>query len=154
SMTKPQVMRAAERMALRYLEATIRDPELRAKLTPSFRFGCKRILLSNEYLPALAQPNVEVITEGVREVLPHAIVTNDGAEHAADTIIFGTGFRITDLPFADHVRGKDGRTLNETWAGSPQAHLGTTVAGFPNLFLLLGPNSGLGHTSVVLMIES
>jgi cation diffusion facilitator CzcD-associated flavoprotein CzcO len=87
-------------------------------------------------------------------VRPHAIVTADGTEHPVDTIVFGTGFHVTDMPIAHRVRGRDGRTLDETWAGSPQAHLGTTVTGFPNLFLLLGPNTGLGHNSVVFMIEA
>lgn len=150
----PQLMSWVERLALRYLEASVPDPELRKKLTPDFRIGCKRILLSRDYLPSLTQPNVRVVTEGIREVRPHSIVTADGVEHEVDAIIFGTGFKVTDMPFADLVYGRDGRSLNETWGGSPQAHLGTTVAGYPNLFLLLGPNTGLGHTSVVLMIEA
>ena len=154
AFTNANVARAAERQALRYLKQCVSDPVLRKKLTPDFRFGCKRILISNEYLQSLTQPNVDVITDGIREVRARSIVTADGEEHPADTIIFGTGFRITDMPFADRVRGRDGRTLNETWEGSPKAHLGTTVNGFPNMFLLLGPNSGLGHTSVVLMIEA
>jgi cation diffusion facilitator CzcD-associated flavoprotein CzcO len=150
----PRIMRLVERLAVRYLEQCIADPELRAKVRPSFRMGCKRILLSNEYLPALAKENVEVITNPIREVRARSVVTEDGAEHPVDTIIFGTGFRVTEMPFADRIRGREGRTLSETWQGSPAAHWGTTVSGFPNLFLLLGPNTGLGHTSVVLMIES
>jgi cation diffusion facilitator CzcD-associated flavoprotein CzcO len=150
----PRLMRLVEAFALRYLKQCIADPDLRAKLTPSFRMGCKRILLSNEYLPALAQENVAVITEPIREVRARSIVTGDGAEHPVDTIICGTGFRVTEMPFADRIHGRDGRSLAETWQGSPAAHWGTTVSGFPNLFLLLGPNTGLGHTSVVLMIES
>jgi cation diffusion facilitator CzcD-associated flavoprotein CzcO len=150
----PQLMGWVERLALNYLERTVADPELRKKLTPNFRIGCKRILLSRDYLPSLTRPNVSVVTEGIREVRPHSIVTADGVEHEVDAIIFGTGFKVTDMPFADVVYGRDGRSLNETWGGSPQAHLGTAVAGYPNLFLLLGPNTGLGHTSVVLMIEA
>ncbi len=146
--------RFAERRALRYLERTIADPVLCAKLTPRYRIGCKRILLTDEYLPALARPNVEVVTEGIREITERGIVTSDGAEHEADVIVFGTGFRVTDQPVAHLVRGRLGRTLAETWKGSPRAHLGTSVSGFPNLFLLLGPNTGLGHSSVVLMIEA
>lgn len=132
----------------------VADPELRRKLTPDYAPGCKRILISNDYLPALAQPNVEVVTDGIAEVRAHSIVTTDGAEREVDTIIFGTGFHVTDFPMAHRLRGRDGRTLAETWDGSGQAHRGTTVAGFPNLFLLLGPNTGLGHTSVVLMAEA
>jgi cation diffusion facilitator CzcD-associated flavoprotein CzcO len=150
----PRLMRLVEAFAVRYLKQCVADEDLRAKLTPSFRMGCKRILISNEYLPALARENVEVITESIREVRPRGIVTEDGTEHPADTIICGTGFRVTEMPFADRIRGRNGRTLAETWRGSPAAHWGTTVSGFPNLFLLLGPNTGLGHTSVVLMIES
>ncbi|HMJ53047.1 MAG TPA: NAD(P)/FAD-dependent oxidoreductase [Polyangiaceae bacterium] len=150
----PRLMRLVEAFAVRYLKQCIADPALRAKVTPSFRMGCKRILISNEYLPALAKENVEVITESIREVRARSIVTSDGIEHAVDTIICGTGFKVTEMPFSDRIRGRSGRTLAETWQGSPAAHWGTTVAGFPNLFLLLGPNTGLGHTSVVLMIES
>jgi cation diffusion facilitator CzcD-associated flavoprotein CzcO len=150
----PRLMRLVEAFAVRYLKQCIADPNLRAKLTPSFRMGCKRVLISNEYFPALAKENVEVVTEPIREVRARSVVTEDGVEHPADTIICGTGFRVTEMPFADRIRGQSGRTLAETWRGSPAAHWGTTVSGFPNLFLLLGPNTGLGHTSVVLMIES
>jgi cation diffusion facilitator CzcD-associated flavoprotein CzcO len=144
----------AQRMARRHLERQVTDPALRAKLTPQYRVGCKRILLSNDWYPALAQPNVGVVSSGVREVRGHAVVAADGSEHAVDTIIFGTGFHVTDMPIGDRVRGRDGASLTEVWQGSPQAYLGTTVAGFPNFFMLLGPNTGLGHTSVVLMVES
>jgi cation diffusion facilitator CzcD-associated flavoprotein CzcO len=130
------------------------DPVLRRKLTPTFVMGCKRVLISNDYLPALSQSHVEVVTEGIREVRPEGVVTTDGALHEVDTIILGTGFRVTDAPLARHVTGIGGRTLAQAWAPSMTAHRGTTVAGFPNLFVLLGPNTGLGHTSVVLMIES
>jgi cation diffusion facilitator CzcD-associated flavoprotein CzcO len=148
-----RLARYPERVARRHLARAVPDAGLRARLTPRYRIGCKRILISNDYLPALTRENVELVTEAIREVRPRAIVTADGAEHAVDTIIFGTGFEVTDLPIAHRVRGRDGRTLAETWRGSPQAHLGTTVAGFPNLFILLGPNTGLGHNSVVFMIE-
>jgi cation diffusion facilitator CzcD-associated flavoprotein CzcO len=132
----------------------VADPELRRRLTPKYAPGCKRILISNDYLPSLAQPNVEVVTDGIAEVRPHSIVSTDGIEREVDTIIFGTGFHVTDFPIAHRLRGRGGRTLAEAWDGSGQAHRGTTVAGFPNLFLLLGPNTGLGHTSVVLMAEA
>ncbi len=150
----PAVMRRVERSLLRYLEDSVPDPVLRKKLTPTFRMGCKRVLISNEYLPALTQPNVDVVTSAIRELRAHAIITADGQEHEVDAIIFGTGFQVTEAPFAHHLRGRDGHTLHDVWQGSPKAHYGTTVAGFPNLFLMLGPNTGLGHTSVVLMIES
>jgi len=150
----PRAMRLPQRLALRHLRRAVPDPTLRALLTPDYTLGCKRVLLSNDYLPALTRPNVELVTAAIREVRPHGILTDDGVEHPADTIIFGTGFHATDPPVGELVRGRDGRTLAEAWQGSPKAFLGTTVAGFPNLFLLLGPNTGGGSTSVVLMIEA
>ncbi|HEX9918851.1 MAG TPA: NAD(P)/FAD-dependent oxidoreductase, partial [Pyrinomonadaceae bacterium] len=143
-----------ERLARRHLERSVPDAELRAKLSPDYSIGCKRILISNDYLPTLVRPNVEVVTEGIAEVRGASIVDGSGVERAVDAIIFGTGFQATDPPLAKHIRGREGRTLSEVWAGSPQAHVGTTVAGFPNLFILLGPNTGLGHNSVVYMIEA
>lgn len=150
----PRVMRVVEAVARHHLRRTVKDASLRQKLTPTFRIGCKRILLSNDYLPALTQRNVDVVTEPIREVRAGSIVTADGTEHEVDTIIFGTGFHVTDLPFANHVRGRSGRSLHESWGGSPSAYLGTTVSDFPNMFFLLGPGTGLGHTSVILMLES
>jgi cation diffusion facilitator CzcD-associated flavoprotein CzcO len=151
---RPGVMRLAEAVARRHLAKSIADPALRAKLTPSWRIGCKRILLSNDYLPALAQPNVEVVTERIAEVRAHSVVSADGVEREVDAIVFGTGFVPTDPPLAPHIRGRGGRSLAEAWAGSPKAHVGITVAGFPNFFMLMGPNTGLGHSSVVYMIEA
>jgi cation diffusion facilitator CzcD-associated flavoprotein CzcO len=150
----PWAMRLLQPMARRHLRRAVRDPVLRAKLTPQYMMGCKRILISNDYLPALTKPNVELVTEGIAEVREHSIVGKDGVEREVDAIIFGTGFRVTDFPFSSRVRGRDGRTLSEVWRGSPQALAGTTVAGFPNLFLLPGPNTGLGHSSVVYMLEA
>jgi cation diffusion facilitator CzcD-associated flavoprotein CzcO len=150
----PGVMRHAQRMARKHLEQSIADPALRAKLTPSYTMGCKRVLLSNHFYPALAQPNVAVITDGIAEVRARSIVDTKGVERPVDAIIFATGFRPTDPPLGAHIRGRAGRSLNDVWAGSPRAHAGTTVAGFPNLFLLLGPNTGLGHNSVVYMTEA
>jgi cation diffusion facilitator CzcD-associated flavoprotein CzcO len=137
-----------------HLRRQVPDPALRAKVTPDYAPGCKRILVSNDYLPALSEPNVEVVCDGIREVRRGSVVTADGREREVDTIILGTGFRVTDMPIAERLRGSDGRSLAERWDGSPRAHRGTMVAGFPNLFLLLGPNTGLGHTSVVLMAEA
>jgi cation diffusion facilitator CzcD-associated flavoprotein CzcO len=148
------VGRLLERIPLRHLKNQIEDPELRRKLTPDYRLGCKRILPTDEWYPALAQPNVEVVTGGVTEIRPHSVVAEDGTEREVDTIIFGTGFHVTDVPIADRLTGRDGRTLAEVWQGSMQAYKGTTVVGYPNLFFLVGPNTGLGHTSIVFMIES
>jgi cation diffusion facilitator CzcD-associated flavoprotein CzcO len=149
-----RLARRFEWLALRHLERAVSDPLLRAKLTPRYRIGCKRILVSNDYLPALTRPNVELVTEGVAEVREHSIVGGDGVERQVDALIFGTGFRVTDPPLAKQISGRDGRTLDAVWQGSPQAHLGTTVTGFPNLFILMGPNTGLGHTSVIYMLEA
>jgi cation diffusion facilitator CzcD-associated flavoprotein CzcO len=111
------------------------------------------VLISNDYYPTLTRPNVEVVASAVREVHGRTIVAADGTARDVDAIIFGTGFQPTDPPLAPRIRGREGQTLTDAWAGSPKAHVGTTVAGFPNLFLLPGPNTGLGHTSVVYMLE-
>ncbi|WP_244237829.1 flavin-containing monooxygenase, partial [Corallococcus llansteffanensis] len=150
----PWILRAAQRWGLRYLAKVVTDPVLRDKLTPRYTMGCKRVVVSDDYLPALTRDNVDVVTSHIREVREHAVVTDDGAVHPVDTLVFGTGFQATDMPLGHHVHGPDGRTLADVWAGSPKAYLGTTVSGFPNLFLLQGPNTGLGHTSVLLMMEA
>jgi cation diffusion facilitator CzcD-associated flavoprotein CzcO len=150
----PRLMRAAEALARSHMRRQISDAELLEKVTPGYTVGCKRILPSNSWYPALGQPNVELVTEGIEEVRESSIVSRDGVERQVDAIIFGTGFQVTDMPAARQIRGRDGRLLAEAWRGSPRAHLGTTTAGFPNLFLLLGPNTGLGHSSIVYMIES
>ncbi len=151
---RPRLMRFPEKLARSHLEAQVADPALRAKLTPTYAVGCKRILLSNDYYPALTRANVDVITDGIAEVREHSIITRDGAEHQVDTIIFGTGFRVTDHPIAQRLHGADGRSLAEHWEGSMGAYLGSTVAGFPNFFMIAGPNTGLGHTSMVVMMEA
>jgi cation diffusion facilitator CzcD-associated flavoprotein CzcO len=154
---KPAIMRVAEEQALRFLRKNVLDPVLRKKLRPRYRLGCKRVLMSNDYYPALTQPNVDVVTDPIVEVRPRSIVTRQGAEtveHPVDTIIFGTGFHVTDPPVAKGVFDSEGRSLAEHWAGGMSALHGMTIAGFPNLFMLVGPNTGLGHTSIVLMIEA
>ncbi|PAP75005.1 flavin-containing monooxygenase [Rubrivirga marina] len=150
----PRLARQVERVMLRRLRQQVRDPELRRVLTPDYRLGCKRILLSDDYYPALTQPDVTVVDGALQTILPHATVGADGVERPTDVIVLATGFYVTDLPFARYVAGRDGRRLADVWGASPTAHLGTTVAGFPNFFLLQGPNTGLGHSSVVLMAEA
>ncbi len=150
----PRFMRLPKLVAQAHLRRQVKDPELRRKLTPDYVIGCKRILISSDYYPALAQPNVEVVTSGVVEVRANSVLDGEGREYEVDTILFGTGFQVTDPPIARHLRGKDGRTLAEHWQGGMQAYQGTTVAGFPNLFFMLGPNTGLGHNSMIYMIES
>lgn len=150
----PRLARLVERQGRANIARDIADPELRARLTPDFRLGCKRILRSNTWYPALAQDNVEVVSGGIREVLEDAVIDEHGVRHPVDTIIFATGFHVTDPPIAERIHGREGTLLAEAWAGSPRTHLGMSVAGFPNLFFLLGPNTGLGHNSVLLMIEA
>lgn len=142
------------RVALRHLERQVKDPVLREKLTPTYDVGCKRTLLSNDYLRSLDQPNADVVTSGICEIRENAVVDQDGVVHEVDAIIYGTGFHVTDQPIADRVRGNDGRLLAEKWAPGMEAHKGTTVPGFPNLFMMVGPNTGLGHNSIIYMIES
>jgi cation diffusion facilitator CzcD-associated flavoprotein CzcO len=158
-VSRPALLKGAERLALRHLNAQVADPVLRAALTPHFRLGCKRVLMSNDYYPALVADNAAVVTDPIVEVVPHAVVTQapggERVEHPVDTIIFGTGFRVTTPPIAEVIRGSDGRSLAEVWAdGGMSALHGLTVAGFPNLYFLVGPNTGLGHTSIVVMIEA
>lgn len=144
----------AEAMARRHLAAAIADPELRAKLTPDYRLGCKRVLLSDDYYPALARPHVSLVTAPIRAVLPHGVVTADGAEHALDVLIFATGFSPGGSLLRTEVIGREGSSLLQAWKDGADAFRGVSVAGFPNLFLLLGPNTGLGHNSVLLMVEA
>jgi cation diffusion facilitator CzcD-associated flavoprotein CzcO len=151
---RPKLATYPEAVARKHLASQVEDRDLRRKLTPDYTIGCKRILISNDYYPAVSQPNVELVTDGIREIKPHSIVTTDGTEHEVDVIVYGTGFRVNDMPAADLIRGRDGQTLAESWKGSMQAYLGTSIAGFPNMFMLVGPNTGLGHNSIVFMIES
>ncbi len=148
------VRRSLRLLARRHLARQVPDPELRRKLTPDYEVGCKRMLISNDYLPALSEPNVELIDAGVSAVRGNTVLGSDGSEREVDTIIFGTGFHVGDTPAVGFLVGREGRTLEQVWAGSPAAHLGTTVAGFPNLFVLFGPGTGIGHTSATVMIEA
>jgi cation diffusion facilitator CzcD-associated flavoprotein CzcO len=148
------LMRLPDRIARWQLRRQVDDPALRATLTPDYTIGCKRILISNDYYPALTRDHVDVIPHGIREVTETGIVDAEGVERPADTIIFGTGFRVTDLPVADRIRGRDGLLLRDAWRDGMSAHRGTAVAGFPNLFFIVGPNTGLGHSSMVLMMEA
>jgi cation diffusion facilitator CzcD-associated flavoprotein CzcO len=150
----PRLMKVVERLARKHMEMQVDDPGLLEKVTPDYTIGCKRILPSNHWYRTLGKPNVELVTEGVTEVRARSIVSADGSEREVDAIVFGTGFQVTDIPAAHRVRGRGGKLLDDLWHGSPRAHLGTTIAGFPNLFFLLGPNTGLGHSSMVYMIES
>jgi cation diffusion facilitator CzcD-associated flavoprotein CzcO len=145
---------AAERLARSQLRRQVPDPQLRADLTPDYAIGCKRLLISSDYYPAVSRANVNLETAGIREVLPDRIVSDDGAEHPADVIIFGTGFDTQHGLAAVPVTGRDGVDLARRWGSGQEAYLGTTVSGFPNYFVMMGPNSGLGHNSQIFMIEA
>jgi cation diffusion facilitator CzcD-associated flavoprotein CzcO len=150
----PKLMAPQEKVARAHIARQVPDPVLRAKVTPDYTIGCKRILLSSDYYPALTRPNVDVVTEGIAEITETGLVTTDGTAHDVDVIVYGTGFKVTDALAEQHIVGRGGRKIQDAWADGIEAHHGITVAGFPNLFMLLGPNTGLGHNSVVFMIES
>jgi cation diffusion facilitator CzcD-associated flavoprotein CzcO len=150
----PRLMRLLQPVALRHLHRQVADPDLRRALTPAYTLGCKRVLLSDDYYPAFSRPNVELVTSGISEVREDRIVTSDGVERPVDVIVFGTGFHVTDAMANLALVGRDGLRIQDAWRGGMEAYLGTAVAGFPNLFLVLGPNTGLGHNSMVFMIEA
>lgn len=136
------------------LHRQVPDPALRAQLTPDYPIGCKRILLSNEYLATMVKPNVKLVTQGIRRVTADGVETVDGQHHPADAIVYGTGFAATEFLAPMTITGRHGLELNEAWRQGAQAYLGMTVPGFPNFFMLYGPNTNLGHSSIVYMLES
>ncbi len=151
----PALMAPLQLAARLHLRRGIKDKALRRAVTPDFRIGCKRMLISNDYYPALDRPDVDVVTDRIREVRAHSIVTEDGTERPIDALIVATGFHVTDSPTFEVIRGRSGATLAETWErGGMQAYKGTAVSDFPNMFFMVGPNTGLGHSSMVYMIES
>lgn len=147
----PKILKRAEIVWRRHMEGAISDPVMRAQLTPTYDLGCKRVLPSNDFYPALAQPNVSLVTEKIIEFRPDAVVTADGTEYAVDTVILATGFHVTDNPMFGKITGAGGRALADAFG---QTYLGTVVPGFPNYFQLTGANTGLGHSSILLMVES
>jgi cation diffusion facilitator CzcD-associated flavoprotein CzcO len=147
----PSLLRAAQALALRHMHRQVSDPVLRQQLTPDYRLGCKRVLLANTYYPALARPNAALITDPIARVTARGIVTASGREREVDAIIFGTGFDVGHAMHAVQVRGRGGKVL---FAHDVEAYKGCAVAGFPNYFLITGPNTGLGHNSMIYMIES
>ncbi len=153
-VVNPKFMVVAEKVALAHIRRSIADPELRRAVTPDYQIGCKRILISNDYYPTLAEPHVDLVTEKISEVREHGVVTADGVEHEVDAIILGTGFHVVDALDSMPIVGAGGRKLQDAWRGGVEAYYGMTIAGFPNLFLLVGPNTGLGHNSIVFMIEA
>ncbi|UPK74234.1 NAD(P)/FAD-dependent oxidoreductase [Nocardioidaceae bacterium SCSIO 66511] len=150
----PRLMKPLDLQARRHIAKQIDDPELRAKVTPSYEVGCKRLLISNDYYPALTADNVELITDGIDRVTRDGVVDRNGTERKVDTIIYGTGFDVVGNLTRAKVVGRGGTELAENWEqDGASAHLGISVSGFPNFYLLVGPNTGLGHTSMIFMIE-
>jgi cation diffusion facilitator CzcD-associated flavoprotein CzcO len=150
----PALMRIGQRAGEQHIAAQISDPVLRARVTPSYAFGCKRVLISNDWYPALQRPNVELVTSPIREVVREGVIDDAGNLREVDAMIFATGFYATENPIAARIRGAGGQSLAQAWQGGEQAYLGTLVHGFPNLFFIVGPNTGLGHNSMVFMIET
>ena len=151
----PRIAAPAKALALANIRKGISDPELRAKVTPGYQIGCKRILISDTWYPALDRDNVDLVTDRIERVTPTGIATADGVSRDVDALIVATGFHTTELPIADHITGRGGVRLADHFAEhGMQAYKGTTVNGFPNLFFVVGPNTGLGHSSMVFMIES
>ena len=138
----------------RRLAKEVPDPDLREKLVPSYPLGCKRVLISNDYLPALTRPNVEVVTDRIAAVTPAGVRTEDGLEREVDAIVLGTGFQANEFLAPMAIRGLDGRDLNDAWRDGADAYLGLAVSGFPNMFMLYGPNTNLGAGSIITMLES
>jgi cation diffusion facilitator CzcD-associated flavoprotein CzcO len=155
ALLNPQRGKLIRKMAREHLAEQVPDEDLRRKLTPTFTPGCKRLTPSNDYLPAIASPKTDLVTAGIERVTPHGVVTVDGVTHPLDVLILATGFRVTDNSFPDLVTGRDGRTLRQVWDDTGMGgYNGTTFSGFPNFFMLAGPNTGIGHTSLVFMIEA
>lgn len=150
----PRAMQQLQKLGLWNLKKQVADPELRRALTPTFTLGCKRLLMSNTYYPALTAPNATVVPHALREVHGNVLVGADGSEHEVDAIVFATGFHVTDPPVASAVRGRSGATLAAAWGDHPEAYLGTMAPDAPNAFIMVGPNFGNGHTSVFLPVEA
>jgi cation diffusion facilitator CzcD-associated flavoprotein CzcO len=150
----PALAKLMQWQAMRHLKQQVADPQLRAKLVPEYTLGCKRVLLTNDYYPALAQPNVAVLKDGIREVREHSIVTGSGEERPVDVIIYATGFDVEHAYGPIELRGRGGCSFGQALEDGAGAYKGATVAGFPNFFMITGPNTLLGHNSMLYMIES
>ena len=149
----PQGRAAFTRQATMHLEAQVTDPELRRKLTPGYPIGCKRVLFADDYYPALQRSNVTLETAPIDRITAHGVRMQDGVEHRLDILVYATGFETTGWHWSLEVAGRAGRRLSEQWQHHPEAYLGITVSGFPNFFMLYGPNTNLGHNSITFMLE-
>lgn len=152
----PAIARTLQNLAKAFIRIQVKDKQLAKKLTPDYTLGCKRILISNKWYPMFNRDNVELVTDGIKEIREHSIVTSDGVEREADCIILGTGFIVDPrIYMADfELKGLGGRRIQDDWADSAQAYYGINVSGYPNMHLLVGPNTGLGHNSIIFMIEA
>ena len=150
---RPLFKRLLRRLALKHIQSQVSDPALRQRVIPDYNVGCKRVLISNDWYPALQRENVSLIDQGVKAVTSHGVVASDGSEHDVDVIVLATGFNTPTAAAPLDIRGLGGVTLNEAWRNGSEAYKGVTVSGFPNLFLLVGPNTGPGHTSVLVYLE-
>ncbi len=153
-LNAPRLSKRGERISTRHLHAQVKDPVLREKLTPSFQFGCKRMLISDDYWATFERDNVHLECTGIRTIEEAGIRTEDGELHEFDAIVFATGFELglSNAPFPIH--GRDGLSLTDAWKDGAAAYKGMTVSGFPNWFILMGPNTGPGHTSVLVFTEA
>lgn len=150
----PSMLRQIQRLGELHLKMAVKDPGLRAKLTPDYVLGCKCVLMSNDYYSAVSQRNVSLHASGVRSVEGHMVIATDGSRAEVDTIILGTGFYVTEPPIAQHIFDGRGQRLAELWSERMQAYRGTTISGLPNAFMVLGPNLGIGHNSAFIVIEA
>jgi cyclohexanone monooxygenase len=152
---QPRLLQAVQKIAERHLNRSIKDPQLRDAVTPTWQIGCKRMLISNDWYPMLARDDVDLVTDGIAEIRPNAIVTKDGTVREVDAIVVATGFHVTDSPTFERIVGTEGRSLADVWRDKgQQAYKGAAVHGFPNMLFVIGPNTGLGHSSMVYMAES
>ncbi|HEY2299419.1 MAG TPA: NAD(P)/FAD-dependent oxidoreductase [Jatrophihabitans sp.] len=152
---QPRLLQAVQKIAERNIDRGITDPQLRKAVTPDWQIGCKRMLISNDWYPTLSRDDVDLVTDGIAEIRPNGIVTNDGTVREVDAIVVATGFHVTDSPTFERIVGAEGRSLADAWSDKgQQAYKGATVHSFPNLLFVIGPNTGLGHSSMVYMAES
>ena len=151
---KPKALGSSQKRADRFMRSQIDDPAVQDQLVPPYSIGCKRVLLSDTFYPVLNRPNVDLVTRSIARLTPDGLVTGNGNHWPADVLIYATGFKPFNPTHQVRIAGRDGRVLADDWAGGPEAFKGVAVAGYPNFFMLMGPNSGLGHSSILLMIEA